>query len=161
MLWHFGQSLFETKHNGWWTEWTQKVKKKIIELWHQISVLQFAFSHVTFIWVVVTCDHVIDSVHLRSISFAWTKTSPSLFCILLLILKTLLAPLLIPKTLLTSSFSAGSSRARWETKNQNKDTHTLILVGNCVMTPICFLHFYDLSTPFAFKSGQTPITTQS
>ena len=123
---------------------------------HQTSVLQVFFftfhtSHLFGWWSLVTCDHVVDSVHLWSISFAWTETSPSRFCILLLILKTLL----------TSTFSSGSTRARWKNKNQNKDTHTLILVGNCVMTPICFLHFYDLSTPFAFKSGQTPITTQS
>ena len=85
----------------------KRLKIKFIELWHQISVLQFAFSHVTFIWVVVTCDHVVDSVHLWSISFAWTETSPSLFCIMLLILKTLLASLLnIKDTILTSSFSA-------------------------------------------------------
>ena len=60
--------------------------------WAMASNLSFAsllFSHFTFIRVRVTCDHVVDSVHLWSISFAWTETSPLLFCILLLILKTL------------------------------------------------------------------------
>ena len=45
------------------------------------------------------------------------------------------------------------TRARWDwsrrPKFQNWDLHTWILMGNWILNLICFLQFFDLSTPFA------------
>ena len=45
------------------------------------------------------------------------------------------------------------NRARWDwpqrPKFQNWDLHTWISIGNWILNLICFLQFFDLSTPFA------------
>ena len=45
------------------------------------------------------------------------------------------------------------TRARWDwpqrPKFQNWDLHTWISIGNWILNLICFLQFFDLSTPFA------------
>ena len=45
------------------------------------------------------------------------------------------------------------NRARWDLprrpKFQNWDLHTWISIGNWILNLICFLQFFDLSTPFA------------
>ena len=47
------------------------------------------------------------------------------------------------------------SRARWDwpqrPKFQNWDLHTWISIGNWILNLICFLQFFDLSTPSAAK----------
>ena len=42
-------------------------------------------------------------------------------------------------------------RAHREIKNQNRDSHTWIFIGNWILNLICFLQFFDLSTPSAAK----------
>ena len=42
-------------------------------------------------------------------------------------------------------------RAHQEFKNQNRDSHTWIFIGNRILNLICFLQFFDLSTPSAAK----------
>ena len=46
-----------------------------------------------------------------------------------------------------------SNRAHREIKNQNRDSHTWIFIGNRILKLICFLQFFDLSTPSAAKMG--------
>ena len=43
------------------------------------------------------------------------------------------------------------NRAHREIKNQNKDSHTWIFIGNWILNLICFLQFFDLSTPSAIS----------
>ena len=45
----------------------------------------------------------------------------------------------------------GALRLGEKPKNQNPVSHTWILMGNCILKLICFLHFFDLSTPSAAK----------
>ena len=44
-----------------------------------------------------------------------------------------------------------SIRAHREIKNQNRDSHTWIFIGNQILMWVCFLHFFDLSTSSAAK----------
>ena len=44
-----------------------------------------------------------------------------------------------------------NNRAHREIKNQNRDSHTWIFIGNWILNLICFLQFFDLSTPSAAK----------
>ena len=52
------------------------------------------------------------------------------------------------------SLSSGAKmaiRAHRKIKNQNRDWHTWIFIGNWILNLICFLQFLDLSTPSAAK----------
>ena len=53
-----------------------------------------------------------------------------------------------PTVQLTRNFN---NRAHREIKNQNRDSHTWIFIGNQILKLICFLQFFDLSTPSAAK----------
>ena len=43
------------------------------------------------------------------------------------------------------------TRAHREIKNQNRDSHTWIFIGNWILMWVCFLHFFYLSTSSAAK----------
>ena len=49
------------------------------------------------------------------------------------------------------SMNSVQFRAHREIKNQNRDSHTWIFIGNRILNLICFLQFFDLSTPSAAK----------
>ena len=57
----------------------------------------------------------------------------------------------LPTILLAHHTLEMTTRAHREIKNQNKDSHTWIFIGNWILNLICFLQFFDLSTPSAAK----------
>ena len=45
-------------------------------------------------------------------------------------------------------------RARWEWPESKISKNTWILMGNGILNLICFLHSFELSTPFAAKNAE-------